>query len=69
MPRRNTEGDHPLAYFLTFTTYGSWLHGEDRRSVDAAHAAFESFRIAPNAIRRAVMTAHMKGAALLLTFV
>ena len=24
----------PLAYFLTFTTYGRWLHGDRRGSVD-----------------------------------
>lgn len=24
----------PLAYLITFRTYGTWLHGEDRGSVD-----------------------------------
>ena len=24
----------PLAYFITFTCYGSWLHGDERGSVD-----------------------------------
>ena len=24
----------PLAYFITFTCYGTWLHGDDRESVD-----------------------------------
>src|SRR5262245_51379061 len=27
----------PLAYFITFTTYGTWLHGRDPGSVDKAH--------------------------------
>jgi hypothetical protein len=27
----------PLAYFITFSTYGSWLHGEEKGSVDRAH--------------------------------
>jgi REP element-mobilizing transposase RayT len=27
----------PLAYFLTFTTYGTWLHGRAPGSVDHAH--------------------------------
>lgn len=27
----------PLAYFLTWTCYGTWLHGDPRGSVDAAH--------------------------------
>lgn len=26
-----------LAYFVTFHTYGSWLHGRDRGSVDDGH--------------------------------
>ncbi len=27
----------PLAYFITFTTYGTWLHGRDSGSVDREH--------------------------------
>jgi REP element-mobilizing transposase RayT len=27
----------PLAYFITFTTYGTWLHGRDPGSVDTDH--------------------------------
>jgi hypothetical protein len=27
----------PLAYFLTFTTYGTWLHGRPQGSVDRNH--------------------------------
>ena len=27
----------PLAYFITFTTYGSWLHGRAPGSVDRLH--------------------------------
>jgi REP element-mobilizing transposase RayT len=29
--------DRPLAYFITFTTYGTWLHGDPRGSVDREH--------------------------------
>src|ERR1700677_2576399 len=29
----------PLAYFITFTVYGSWLHGRGRGSVDREHNA------------------------------
>ena len=31
-----------LAYFLTFTTYGTWLHGDERGSVDEAHSTYGS---------------------------
>lgn len=27
----------PLAYFLTWRTFGTWLHGDDRGSVDRRH--------------------------------
>lgn len=29
----------PLAYFITFTTYGTWLHGRNPGSVDREHNA------------------------------
>ena len=25
--------EYPLAYFITFTTYGTWLHGDERGSI------------------------------------
>ena len=28
------DNDFPLAYFIIFRTYGTWLHGDERRSVD-----------------------------------
>ncbi len=30
-------GGQPLAYFITFSCYGTWLHGDDRGSVDLDH--------------------------------
>jgi hypothetical protein len=30
----------PLAYFITFHTYGTWLHGQVPGSVDRAHDQF-----------------------------
>ena len=32
----------PLAYFISFRTYGSWLHGDARGSVDRQHNQFET---------------------------
>jgi hypothetical protein len=29
--------DQPLAFFITFTTYGAWLHGQAPGSVDREH--------------------------------
>ena len=28
------DNDYPLAYFFTFRTHGTWLHGDQRQSVD-----------------------------------
>lgn len=36
----------PLAYFLTWTCYGTWLHGDERGSVDADHNQFGSSFVA-----------------------
>jgi hypothetical protein len=37
-----------LAYFITFRTYGSWLHGDERGSVDDRHNVPGSPRLQPN---------------------
>ncbi len=39
--------DYPIAYLITFTTYGTWLHGDERRSVDKEHNQYCSAFIAP----------------------
>jgi REP element-mobilizing transposase RayT len=28
------DNEYPLAYFITIRTYGTWLHGDERKSVD-----------------------------------
>jgi len=40
--------DRPIAYFITFTTYGTWLHGDGRGSVDKEHNKVGTEFIAPN---------------------
>ena len=30
----------PLAFFITFSTYGAWLHGRDAGSIDKQHNEF-----------------------------
>jgi REP element-mobilizing transposase RayT len=32
--------NEPLAYLLTWTCYGTWLHGDRRGSIDSKHNAF-----------------------------
>lgn len=44
--------DIPLAYFLTFRTYGTWLHGDSRGSVDRLHNVYGTPRVPPNKLRK-----------------
>ncbi len=34
--------DIPLAYLITFRSYGTWLHGEERGSIDRHHNKYKS---------------------------
>jgi len=34
--------DEPLAYFITMRAYGTWLHGDERGSMDPQHHAWQS---------------------------
>ena len=38
----------PIAFFISFTCYGSWLHGDDRGSVDLAHNIFSTPVLPPD---------------------
>jgi len=41
---------YPVGYLITFTTYGTWLHGDERNSVDKKHNQYGSEFIAPNPV-------------------
>jgi REP element-mobilizing transposase RayT len=40
--------DTPLAFFISFRTYGSWLHGDQRGSIDRFQNRYRSPYIAPS---------------------
>ena len=40
--------DIPLAHLITFRCYGTWLHGDERGSIDRFHNRFKSPYIDPN---------------------
>jgi REP element-mobilizing transposase RayT len=40
--------DIPLAYLITFRCYGTWLHGDERGSIDRFHNRYKSPFIDPN---------------------
>jgi REP element-mobilizing transposase RayT len=41
--------EYPIAYHITFTTYGTWLHGDRRGSVDEQHNQYRSAFVSPDA--------------------
>jgi REP element-mobilizing transposase RayT len=45
--------NRPLAYFLTFTCHGTWLHGDERGSVDREHNVSGTPVLPPDLLRRA----------------
>ena len=43
MTRRAFNDDHsPVGYLITFRVYGTWLHGDQRGSVDKHHRRYET---------------------------
>jgi REP element-mobilizing transposase RayT len=48
MARDFDDNEFPLAYLITFRCYGTWLHGDDRGSMDPKHNVYGSSKIAPN---------------------
>lgn len=45
--------DQPLAFFITFTTYGTWLHGQAPGSVDREHNQVDTSFLEPDPNRQA----------------
>jgi len=56
----------PLAYFITFTTYGTHLIGDETGSVDKTHNQYRTPFVAPNRRREAKARGRMKERAYLL---
>ena len=56
----------PLAYFITFTTYGVWLHGSTSGSVDKEHNEPGTAFLLPDPVREAEMRGNMRAAPYLL---
>jgi REP element-mobilizing transposase RayT len=51
---------HPLAYFITFHTYGTWLHGDEKGSVDPQHRFYGQDFVEPDSRRHNFETHRMK---------
>ena len=44
----NVQARYPLAYFITFRSYGTWLHGDERGSTDRHRNQYGSPKIPKN---------------------
>jgi len=40
MPREFNDDHTPLAYLITFRSYGTWMHGDERGSIDRHHRRY-----------------------------
>ena len=56
----------PPAYFITFTTYGNWMHGDARESIDPKHNQFLTPRIKQNKNLQNNMREKMRGQIIIL---
>jgi REP element-mobilizing transposase RayT len=41
------DNEFPLAYLITFRCYGTWLHGDERGSMDRKHNMYRTPKISP----------------------
>jgi REP element-mobilizing transposase RayT len=48
MVRDFDDNEFPLAYLISFRTYGTWLHGDNRGSTSRKQKKYGTPRIAPN---------------------
>ena len=56
----------PLAYLITFRTYGTWMHGEARGSIDRKHNVYGTPRLPEDRHRKEAETRQLKQPPLLL---
>jgi hypothetical protein len=53
--------DLPLGYLITFRCYGTWLHGDERGSIDRFHNRYKSPPLPPNDRRSNLSRRKLKG--------
>jgi REP element-mobilizing transposase RayT len=60
------ETDEPIAYLITFRTYGTWLAGDERGSIDKYHNIFGGPRAVVSIERQAIHSERLKSPPFLL---
>src|SRR6266850_3448844 len=66
MARDFDDNEFPLAHLITFRCYGTWLHGDDRGSVDTSHNHYKTPYALPNQGRHQHNLGTLKGEPVLL---
>ena len=61
MSRRDFNDDHtPHGYLITFRSYGTWMHGDQRGSVDRQHRRYPAPMLPPSSRRKQIESALLK---------
>ena len=61
------DNEHPLAYFITFRTHGTWLHGDARGSVERhGRNIYRSPKLTPDPVFSVKMDQNLRAAPFLL---
>ena len=63
---RWNDTDEPIAYLITFRTYGTWLAGDERGSIDKYHKKFGGPRAVVSPLRNKCHSRRLKSPAFLL---
>ena len=51
LPTEFNDDHNPMGYLITFRAYGTWLHGDERGSVDRFHRTYGTPMLPPNVQR------------------
>jgi REP element-mobilizing transposase RayT len=66
MTRDFDDNEFPLAYLITFRCYGTWVHGDERGSMDRRHNIYGAPKIAPNQLLQRSDMKQLKHAPIIL---
>lgn len=59
--------DIPIAHLISFRCYGTWLHGDERGSIDRFHNRYQEPYIAPNDGWKAYISTKLKSEPVILS--
>ena len=60
------DNEIPLGYLITIRTYGTWLPGDERGSIDRHHNTYRGPRVTPNAVLESQIRNKLKSEPLIL---